>query len=235
MEKAYKNIALFFIIITIIVFVGFFNTYLVYFPDFENFQTFHHVHGILMVLWLATLIVQPILINQKKFHWHRTIGKISYVLVPIMVISMLVAYQHSFYTSVAKNGVAHTESLSTLFMPLADVLPFSILYILAIMNIKKIGSHLRYMTSTAVIVVSAGLLRLIMLGFGLSFLESLYASVLAMALIFIGLIVYDLKNKMLSKNKSFVIALVIFSIPNILMVIVPFTSWWLKVAESLAK
>ncbi len=91
MEKAYKNIVVFFIIATLIVLIGFYNTYIVFFPKFEQFKTFHHVHGFVMVLWLATLIAQPILITKKKYKWHRAIGKVSYILVPIIVISLIVA------------------------------------------------------------------------------------------------------------------------------------------------
>jgi hypothetical protein len=124
MEKAYKNIALFFILITIIVFIGFYNTYFVFFSKFESFQTFHHVHELLMIAWLIVLIIQPIFINQRKYKWHRAVGKFSYFLMPLIIISMLVAYRHSFLTSVAEYGVTDNKSLSMLFLPFTDVLPF---------------------------------------------------------------------------------------------------------------
>ena len=233
MEKAYKNIPLFFIAITVIIFVGFYNTYFVFFPDFEGFKMFHHVHAFLMILWLLVLIVQPILINKRKYKWHRAIGKISYILVPVIVISMLVAYKNSFLTKIAEHGVAHSESLNMLFLPLTDVLPFAIFYMLAIINRKNTANHLRYMISTAVVVVSAGLLRLLMTWLGMDFMGALYASIVVMALVFVSLIIYDFRNEKLSKNKSFLIALLIFSIPNLLLLFVPYTSWWRTFAEGL--
>lgn len=115
-----------------------------------------------MILWLIVLIVQPILINQRIYESHRAIGKISYILVPVIVISMLVAYKNSFFNITAELGVIHGSSLSMLYLPFTDVLPFTIFYVLAIANRKNIASHLRYMVSTAVVLVSAGLLRLLM-------------------------------------------------------------------------
>ncbi|PCJ94761.1 MAG: hypothetical protein COA50_10220 [Flavobacteriaceae bacterium] len=233
MEKAYKNIVLFFITITVIVFLGFYNTYFVFFPDFDKFKTFHHVHAIIMILWLLVLIVQPILINKRKYKWHRAIGKVSYVLVPVIVISMLIAYKYSFLTSIAEKGVAHSMSLNMLFLPLTDVLPFTTFYMLAIINRKKVASHFRYMISTAVVVVSAGLLRLLMTWLGMDFMGALYTSIVVMVLVFVSLIIYDFRNGKLKKNKSFLIALLIFSIPNLLLLFVPYTSWWRTFAEGL--
>ena len=71
MEKAYKNIVFFFIGIVLIILMGFYNTYFVYFPKFEGFKSIHHIHGSLMVLWLLIMIVQPILISNKQYKWHK--------------------------------------------------------------------------------------------------------------------------------------------------------------------
>ncbi len=234
MEKAYKNIVLFFIAVTVIVFLGFYPTYYSFFPAFEGFQTFHHVHGVLMVLWLFVLIAQPVLINRKAFRWHRAIGKISYILVPMIVVSMVVAYRYAFLTAASDNGVADGLTRTMLFLPLTDILPFAAFYLLAVIYRKQIGRHLRFMIATAVVVVSAGLLRLIATWLGMDFMGALYASVGAMALVFVALIFYDYKNGQLARNRSFVTALIIFSIPNLLLLFVPYTSWWLAVVEGVA-
>jgi hypothetical protein len=104
---------------------------------------------------------------------------------------------------------------------------------LAIYYRKKIANHFRYMISTAVLVVSAGLLRVFVTWLGMDFMEALYWSIIAMALVFVGLIIYDFRNESLSKNKSFVTAFIIFAIPSLLSLYVPYTSWWRALAESL--
>lgn len=164
MEKGYKNIALVFALIAAIVFIGFFPTYFTYFPNFGGFVALHHFHAFVMILWLLVLIVQPILINKRKYQWHRLIGKFSYVLVPIIVISMLLAYKRSFFNSVDVNGMNHIESLFLLFLPLTDILPFTVFYLLAIIYRKKIPNHLRFMISTAIVVVGAGIVRYLRFG-----------------------------------------------------------------------
>ena len=233
MDKSYNNIALFFIAITAITFVGFYHTYFVLFPDFEGKIMLHHVHAFGMILWLATLIVQPILISKRKYKWHRAIGKASYLLVPFIVISMLLAYRISFLKSISEDGVVHSRGLVMLFLPLTDVLPFTIFYLLAIINKKKIASHLRFMISTAVIIVSAGLLRIFMKWVDLNFMEALYVSIVTQTLVFLSLIFLDLRNGMFAKNKSFLTAFVIFAFPNALLFFVPYTSWWRSLAEAL--
>lgn len=82
MEKAYKNLSLFFIAILVIVILGFFKTYFGLFPNFRNVTSIQHIHGSLFLLWFVMLIVQPILIRKRKYKWHRVIGKVSYFLVP---------------------------------------------------------------------------------------------------------------------------------------------------------
>lgn len=234
MEKAYKNIVLFFLAVTIIVFVGFYNTYFVFFPDFEGFVPLHHIHGLVMILWIITLIIQPILINKGKYKWHSLVGKLSYFLMPIILISMMLAYQRSFLNSVSEYGPGHSQSLSMLFLPLTDVLPFAAFYILAIINKRKIPNHMRFMISTAVVLVGAGLGRIFAVWLGLDLMKAVYASVAVMAAVFVGLILYDISNKKFSNNRSFLTALVIFSIPNLLLLFIPYTLWWQTLVKAIA-
>ena len=234
MEKAYKNIAFFFLAVTIIVFVGFYNTYFVFFPHFEGFVILHHVHGLVMILWIIILIIQPILINNRKCKWHSLVGKLSYFLMPIIVISMMLAYQRSFLNSVSEYGPVHSQTLSMLFLPLTDVLPFAIFYILAIINKRKIPIHMRFMISTAVVLVGAGLGRIFAIWLNFDFINSVFASVAVLAIVFVGLIVYDISIKKFSNNRSFLTALVIFSIPNLLLLFIPYTHWWQTLVEALA-
>ncbi len=235
MEKEYKNVALFFAFISAIVFIGFFPTYFSHFPDFEGKVPLHHFHAFVMILWLAVLIVQPILIKKRKYQWHRLIGKFSYFLVPIIVITMVLAYKRSFINSVDANGIDHIVSLSMLFLPLTDILPFTVFYLLAIVYRKKISSHLRFMASTSVVVVGSGIIRVIMVWLGMDFIGALYANAGLLILVFVGLILYDLYHKKLSKNGSFVVALLVFAIPNLLLIVVPYTAWWQSFVHGIAR
>ncbi|GAB2558518.1 hypothetical protein [Spirosoma aerophilum] len=89
MEKAYRHISFQFIALLLISMAGFWKTYLIRFPAFYGFVTAHHLHGLLMLLWVVLLIAQPLLIRAKNIELHRILGKASYVLMPLMVLSML--------------------------------------------------------------------------------------------------------------------------------------------------
>ena len=235
MEKEYKNVALFFAFISAIVFIGFFPTYFSHFPDFEGKVPLHHFHAFVMILWLAVLIVQPILIKKRKYQWHRLIGKFSYFLVPIIVITMVLAYKRSFINSVDANGIDHIVSLSMLFLPLTDILPFTVFYLLAIIHRRKVSNHLRFMISTAVVVGSAGFVRICMVWLEMDFVAAMYAIAVLMILVLVGLVLYDLYHKKLSKNRSFVVALVVLAIPNLLLMVIPKTAWWQSFVHGIAR
>ena len=235
MEKEYKSIVLFFIAIAIIVFIGFFPTYFIHFPKFEGFLSLHHFHAIVMISWLLMLIIQPILISKRKYQWHRLIGQISYFLVPIIIISMLLVYKRAFINSLDTNGINNIESLCLLFLPLTDVLPFTVFYLLAIKNKKETPNHFRYMISTAIVIVGAGFVRILTVWFDMDFISGLYVNGGVLTLVFVGLILYDLKYNKLSNNKSFVIAFFVFVIPNFLLLFVPNTAWWQSLTNEIAK
>ena len=64
-----------------------------------------HAHGIPMVLWALFLIVQPWLIRTGRTNWHRTIGKLSYALFPILIVSVI-------YVVIQDLGRNHPDPMS---------------------------------------------------------------------------------------------------------------------------
>jgi hypothetical protein len=67
MEKAYKNIGLFIIVVLAFVILGFYKSYYGLMPSFKGVSVAWHIHGTIMLSWFLLLIVQPILIRQHKF------------------------------------------------------------------------------------------------------------------------------------------------------------------------
>ncbi len=234
MEKAYKNIIYFFLIIIAITLIGFYKTYFVLFPDFIDIKKVHHIHAFTLVLWFVLLIVQPILIQQKKYEWHRQIGKFSYVLVPIIFVLMLMVYKNQ-YLREESNGSPHSQNVGLLFIPFTDTFPFVIYYILAIINRKNIAKHMRYMIATSILLLSPGLTRIFIFWFGMDFFDTVTPVSLVMLLVFIGLILYDYRLGKNINNNPFTIALLIILIPTILMRIVPYTTQWQSIAEVYVK
>src|SRR5215218_4254434 len=98
MQKTYNlyyNLGYWFLSLILLVVVGFYTTYLTVF--FEPKDLILHVHFVLMALWIAMLITQPFLIKYKKRAAHRLLGKISYVLVPLVLISAFLMIRHGYY------------------------------------------------------------------------------------------------------------------------------------------
>jgi hypothetical protein len=67
----------------------------------------------------------------------------------------------------------------------------------------------------------------------LDFMGGLYENIVDMGLIFLGMFFYDFKNETLSKNRAFLTALFVVSIPDLLLLIIPYPSWGITFAEGL--
>lgn len=135
MEKAYRNLPYFFLLLIPITLAAFYPTYLIQFPNFNDRNSgFTHVHGIISAVWLALLITQPFLIRNKKFELHRSVGKLSYIVFPPLILS--------FIPQIVKS--AH-DDVKTIFFPVADAFVMIILYSLAIYYRKDSARHMRYM------------------------------------------------------------------------------------------
>jgi len=184
-----------------------------------------------MLLWLALLIVQPILIKKKKFAIHRYLGILSYFTTPILIVLMVLMYKNQFLR-LESTGIPREENLALLFLPFTDILPFTLFYLLAIYYRKNIAKHMRFMIATAIVVLSAGLFRVILLLFKPDGFIGLQLTGVTLICFFLAFIVYDkVKGKPVRTN-PFTIATILYIIPNLLFLIVPYTTEWQLLASS---
>jgi len=106
--------------------------------------TIFHFHGVMMSIWIAMLIVQPMLIRKKKLAAHRLIGKLSFVVMPLLVLSILLI-QH-YRGNLYQNGVN--------FIGVMDgVIFMSTFYLIAIFNRRNVNVHARAMVCTAITMI----------------------------------------------------------------------------------
>src|ERR1041385_6250013 len=90
MEKSYRYLGYFFLVLIPLVILAFFPTYLVQFPNFSpSNDIYAHIHSFISVIWLAMIIAQPFLIARKKFRLHQKLGKLSYFVFPMVMISIV--------------------------------------------------------------------------------------------------------------------------------------------------
>ena len=96
MDKAFRNTSIFIVLIIIGVQWGFYHPYTSQFPKFVDKTNIIHIHGILLMSWLCLLVIQPFLISTGRTQLHRTIGKSSYVLGPLIILTIFLIGRSSF-------------------------------------------------------------------------------------------------------------------------------------------
>jgi hypothetical protein len=163
MLKVYRNSAILVILIMIGVQWGFYRTYTSEFPNFQNKTTTIHIHGALLITWLVLLIVQPLLINTGRAKLHRTIGKVSWVLGPLIIIFLFLIGRGSYVRSAGL--IPEQLSLGTMVLDIRGMLSFALFWALAMFYRKDSASHMRYMIATGILAIGPGVGRgLITLG-----------------------------------------------------------------------
>ena len=141
MEKVYRNSHYFFISVLFMVFIGFWKTYFSKFPTFEGITTPMQFHGIMSLIWLSIMIIQPILIRQNQLELHRKIGQLSYIAVPLLILSMVILMRLAFM----RNTPPIIGQLDTSMIGIADIIFFLFCYGMAIYYRKNTQYHARYM------------------------------------------------------------------------------------------
>ncbi|MBS1682458.1 MAG: hypothetical protein JST48_12165 [Bacteroidetes bacterium] len=232
MTTSHKNVAFLIIALMLLTLVGFYPTYISKFPTFEDITNVHHFHGAMMMIWFLLLIIQPFLISYKKYKIHRTLGKASYVIAPVVAYSIFLATQHEYYLDTTYQ--TKDESLAGLAWDITSMISFVVCYILAIINRKNTELHMRYMVGTALIIMGPGVMRIIAVYeiFGdIKFpIVALYTFIIC-AGIGVGLIAYDLM-----KNRPYKPYLVVVGLTTGIYVTYfnRMSDWWLAIAGAIA-
>ena len=149
----------FFIALFILALVGFWPSYFAkFFASTNDFSFYFHFHAFFAILWIFMLISQPILIRQKKFTLHRKIGKLSYVLVPIIFISIILLAHNTL------KGPKENLGLE-LWVPAKDLLIFAVGYGIAINYRHIVTIHARGMIVAGIVLIEPALVRLVLYTF----------------------------------------------------------------------
>lgn len=196
MQQVYRNTAIFIFLILIAVQWGFYQSYTSLFPQFKNITTLIHVHGALLMTWMLLLIVQPLLIQYGRANLHRTIGKVSWVLGPLIIISLFLIGRGGYYRGLQAN-VPEQNMLAFIVLDMRGFLTFAIFWSLAMITRKSPDSHMRYMIATGILAIGPGVGRGLSSSFGLSVWDALtITDVLDLVIvgILLGVDVYRKKN-----------------------------------------
>lgn len=151
----YTNSGIMIGILLLISFVAFWPTYYAVF--FES-MFYVHLHAFTAVLWFALLIAQPILIKKRKLKYHRLLGKISYPVAGLIVLSILLLANDRI-----KSAPESFYPIQTfiLYLQISLALVFAVTYGLAIFYRKTKPVHARFMVATSFTFIDPILARLI--------------------------------------------------------------------------
>ena len=235
----YYNLGYWFLLYIVLVFGGFYTTY--FSILLKPKPSIIHIHFTLMALWIIMLITQPFLIKYKKVYWHRLLGRISYVLVPLLLASCFMMLRYSYYNGLSylqqqvqqgslklsKEGIlaqaARDQSIVFYYM-----LTFITFYALAIINRKKSFVHSRYMLATSLALLGPTIDRIIFIPLGLQELPggiTVMAAALSIAdLILATLLIKDYREG--KPTRTLWICLIITLIAQVLYFTVPYTAVW---------
>jgi hypothetical protein len=182
----------------VLVIVGFWPSYFAKFlAGTADFAFYLHFHATMLILWMAMLIMQPILIRTKRVQLHRFIGKLSYVLFPIVCISTILVIHQTHTVGEVNLGNSLLAQSKNLFIFMAG-------YGIAIVYRHNIGIHARGMIVTGIALIEPALTRLMLNIFAVLDLFTsspnffFYASIPTILLIFsflVGLMIMERHQK----------------------------------------
>lgn len=209
MEKAYKYMGYFLLLLIPLIFAGFYKSYFEPFPNSnKNINVLVHLHAFIASVWILMLIVQPFLTLNRKYSVHSTIGKLSYIVFPLLILS--------FIPQILK--IINTEDIANLFFPLGDGTLLITFYSLAIYNRKASGKHMRYMIATSIVFLgpTVGRIGPNLLRWSDLFTQNIEYGIIY--LILVSLILYDIKNK--KKYYPYLVAIAGFMIHQLIYYLV---------------
>ena len=145
--KFYQRALIAFIIFLLFAIWGFWPSY--FSRLFADMNVRLHLHGIGMTLWCMMLVGQAFLAMTKRNSLHHQLGKVSYLLVPFMILSTINLLQFTLKQAQPSNITFYFAALV-----LNALIAFLILYGLAIKNRKNHVLHSRFMICTVLPMVT---------------------------------------------------------------------------------
>lgn len=184
LSKNLGRIGSFSFLLIILAAIGFWPSYLSQLGVTQKTISFYfHFHALVVSAWILLLILQPILIINGNNRLHRILGKLSYGVFPLMILSIVWVAHLSFTSS------THPSSIQ-LFIPFKDVLLLSTLFGMGIYYKRKPIVHAKAMIATGIICIEPALIRTVIFIIGPTSLAYPITIIIIYSII-LGFIVYE--------------------------------------------
>ena len=145
-----------------------------------------HLHGVAMFGWMGLMIAQAWLVRAGRQSTHRALGRVSFGLVPVIVVSTLLLAHYRM-----RQGL-NVDLLYFFYVQLALLAVFVASYALAIFNRHRPALHARYMVCAALTLVDPIVARILAFSLGTGFPAMQVATYVAVDAILLALIASDL-------------------------------------------
>jgi len=233
----YHNLGFWFLLFIALVAVAFYRTYFI--SILQPTPALIHFHFVLMALWLLMLIAQPFLIKYKKLKWHRVLGKASYVLVPLVLITAFLLIRENYYRDIhsltekvaqgMKQLTADEILIKAAETPIGIIyfIWFAVFYVLAIKNLRQSSKHARYMLATALTLTGPTVDRILSIYFNINTIAGISSYIVSFILIdlVLGLLLFaDYKNR--KETGTLLTCVIIYTVGQLLYFVVPSFNWW---------
>ncbi len=246
MSKAgnfYYNLGYWLLLYIPLAVAGFYITYFSVF--FKPKPAIIHIHFALVFSWIALVIAQPFFIKYKKLAVHRFLGKVSYVLVPLVLVSafyMLRFGYTNFIRELAglKTGVNPKfdrvkilqQGADYILIALMYIMWFAVLYGLGVANRSKMHPHARYMLATVLTLTGPTVDRIFFIQFGVTHLFGrIPAEAVSFILIDLVLLYLLYRDKKAGRNlKPLATCVCIYLAGQVFYFLAMGTSWWNSIA-----
>jgi hypothetical protein len=246
--NSYNNLGYWFLLLLVLIPLGFYKSY--FSVLLEPKSSIVHIHFVLMSLWIAMLIIQPFLIKYKKIALHRLIGKVSYVILPLLLIAAWLMIRDSYYHFIAGAKDQYLQGLSQLtddqvlqnaaaYETIAFIyfVWLAVFYLLGILNRRTTAAHSRFMMAAGLAMTGPAVDRIFINVFGIeSFPGGLPVETFSFIIvdaILVMLLIRDYRNK--KPVKTLWICLVVYLLCQLLDFAVPGTSIWKNIVAFLMK
>jgi len=229
-QMNFDNAGYFALALIALAFLGFWPTYFSkFFDGTADFHNYFHFHFAMASLWIALLILQPILIRKKKFSIHKQTGKLSFIILPLFFVSVILLKHHNIGGAVAQGLGA------SLWLQLKDLVIIGLMFTIAMTNTKNMQVHARAMIATGIVFIEPTLGRFIILTVlpEPDFMFGLGITVAIMYVLIISLIIIE--RKQTSGRWVFPLLLVLFMIFHYLIFFQVSFPMWDSIAEWFVK
>lgn len=212
MQGSYRNLGYILFVLPLIIVAGFWIPYFSQIPTFDASITIAvHIHALLLFSWVGLVVVQPLAIRNGALSLHRALGKVSYLLMPLIVLSSVAMLRKEYQENLA-SGMNVPDSRSAEYLSTIQVTLFTVFYGFAIVRIQKrdIAEHMRYMICIALVLLPAGLARTLGYWFGVKQAASQTVCLALIDLCLIFLIAYDRRRRFAAR--PYIVALAAYLI-----------------------